>query len=134
MAQLGTNEEGFLSGGLAGAGSGAAIGAAIGAPAGGIGAAPAAAIGATVGFIAGGIMGYASADKQRMAQKRAQKEAEAARARAIMQEMGKRQQMDQSLLAAAKASKPSGESSVNSTTGFIGSNVGEKPSGSSGTF
>ena len=82
-------------------------------------------------------MGYASADKQRMAQKRAQKAAEAARVKAAMQEFGKRQQMDQTLMAAAKtSSKSSGDSTnVNSTTGVVGSNMGGNGSaGSSGTF
>lgn len=87
MAELGQNEQGFLAGGLAGAGTGAAIGFSVGGPVG-------AGIGAGVGFLGGGLLGASQSQSQRSLQRKAQKEADAARRRSAMQEMGARQQAE----------------------------------------
>jgi hypothetical protein len=100
------------------------------------------AIGAGVGFIAGGLLGNMQANSQRVAQRNAMEQAEQARIRSIMQEFGRRQQAEQTQLAATQrprsASGASGGNVVNSTTGFIGgtmpSQSASNSSGSSGTF
>lgn len=126
---MGTNEEGFLQGGVSGAASGASIGAVLG-PKG-------AAVGAVIGFAAGSVLGWSSTDKQRKAQKKAAKEVERQRRESIARSMGEKEQASMMAFSAAMRGPSNSGSSNNNRPGVVATG-GEGTIGSnlstSGTF